>query len=219
MPATPKFKEALEKAVMRFEKEYDPLSENNLHDLNIIKLALSFRDHTDLILRDILRDRCALINNQWRHWLFSSRLTDYIDEVLRRPEFQIEKLYEKKLVDLENKISTMTNEIETLTVMLPAHVKELKEELTTTKQQKIELTDKLNGSQVYIQKLEDLIKRQEQVYQTLEARYAKLHMEYLRVLKKNSTQIQPAPKKMLAISPFKKEREMDVFPKVLAAKS
>jgi chromosome segregation ATPase len=219
MPVTAKFKEALEKAVMRFEREYEPLSENNLNDLSIIKLALIFRDHTDLILRDALRERCALINSQWRHWLFSSRLTDYIEEVLMKPEFQIERLYEKKLADLETKISTMTNEIETLTVKLPDHVKELKDELSATKQLNIELNEKLNGNQAYIQKLEELIKRQEKACQTLEARYAKLHTEYLRVLKKNSTQTQPAPKKIISTLPQRREREMDVYPKVVAAKS
>jgi hypothetical protein len=105
----PEFQNALKGAILNF-RNIRSLWKHHLSEIAIMEGVVSNSNQTNRELRDGARKACQQINSDWRNWVVKSPLTAYVIKVLDNPRFNVEKMYEKvideldKTVDLQGRV-------------------------------------------------------------------------------------------------------------------
>jgi hypothetical protein len=109
----PEFQKALKGAIQNF-RTTKALWKHHLDEIAIMERVVNNANQTNRELRDGARRACQEINSSWRNWVVSSLLTDYVTEVLDNPRFNVEKIYEALIDELDKTIGLQDKVIEKL---------------------------------------------------------------------------------------------------------
>jgi predicted HAD superfamily phosphohydrolase len=104
-----KFQQALKNAIINF-RAAKSLMKHHLDEIAIMEKVVNNTNQTNRMLRDGAREACRQINSNWRNWIVSSLLTDYVKKILDNPQFNVEKIYEAEIdrlgttIDLQDQV-------------------------------------------------------------------------------------------------------------------
>jgi hypothetical protein len=145
-----KFQQELKNAIINF-RAAKSLMKHHLDEIAIMERVVSNTNQTNRMLRDGAREACRQINSNWRNWIVSSLLTDYVKKILDNPQFNVEKIYEAEI----DRLGTIIDLQDQVIRKLEKEKKDLKNDPELYDQH---LRKKLKEKKVFLTEAKDTIK-------------------------------------------------------------